>query len=499
MAKPPRVLIVTPEVTYLPQRMCAPARHLGAKAGGLADVSAGLINALYEQGGDIHVALPDYRSIFNAKGDPSILKELDILRSRVSDARLHLAEDKVFYKRSQVYSSSGLENVDISLAFQREVINTIVPGVQPDLIHCHDWMTGLIPAMARQQGIPCLFTIHNIHTYKIVLARAEVMGLDVASFWKNLFFDRMPQSLAESHDTNPVDFLASGIFASHFVNTVSPGFLKEVIQGRHDFVDPPIRNELANKVRAGCAVGILNSPDPSFLPEIDAAIPRRYDPAGHGQGKESCKRFAQETFGLVPDSRAPLMFWASRLDSIQKGARLMAEVMDSVMARYKNLQILFVADGDYREPMASRIGTSGFRDRAAVYGFDEKHSRMAYAAADFILMPSRFEPCGLPQIIGPIYGALPIAHDTGGIHDTVEPMDVRTGTGNGFLFQSHTAEGFSRAIDDAMAFFFLPGDVRAVQVKRVMEQSRKRFNHSVTAKQYIQLYETMLHRPLITH
>jgi starch synthase len=162
--KNPRVLIVTPEVTYLPDRMGNLANFLTAKAGGLADVSAALISALFNQGADVHVALPDYRAIFKDRLAPYLKKEQRTLRQVMPDDRIHLAEDRAFFYLNRVYSSYGGENTRISLAFQREVINNIVPRVRPDLIHCNDWMTGLIPAMAREMGIPCLFTVHNIHT-----------------------------------------------------------------------------------------------------------------------------------------------------------------------------------------------------------------------------------------------------------------------------------------------------------------------------------------------
>ena len=147
-------MIVTPEVTYLPDRMGSLANHLTAKAGGLADVSAALIKALFDQGADVHVALPDYRSIFRDHLAPFLQKELNAIRSIMPDDRIHLAQDRAFFYLNRVYSQYGGENVKLALAFQREVINNIVPRVQPDLIHCNDWMTGLIPAMARQMGIP---------------------------------------------------------------------------------------------------------------------------------------------------------------------------------------------------------------------------------------------------------------------------------------------------------------------------------------------------------
>src|SRR6056297_751140 len=141
----PRVLVVTPEVTYLPEGMGNIANQLTAKAGGLADVSAALVNALFRQEGDVHVALPDYRSMFNNDTGPEALfkKELNTIRSEVPEERIHLAEDRAFFYVSNIYSNYSWENIKIALAFQREVINNIVPKVQPDLIHCNDWMTGL--------------------------------------------------------------------------------------------------------------------------------------------------------------------------------------------------------------------------------------------------------------------------------------------------------------------------------------------------------------------
>ena len=133
----------------------------------------------------------------------------------------------------------------------------------------------------------------------------------------------------------------------------------------------------------------------------------------------------------------------------------------------------------------------------AICNFDEDLARMSYAAADFILMPSRFEPCGLPQMIGPLYGALPVAHDTGGIHDTVVHMDVEKGEGNGFLFNVWDAQGLFWAIEQAMAFYRLPDAVKAPQIARVMRSAAETFNHAVTARQYMALYEKMLQRPLI--
>jgi starch synthase/alpha-amylase len=495
----PRVLIVTPEVSYLPHGMGKIANYLAAKAGGLADVSAALIAALFEQGADVHLAIPDYRTLFNIRLPPPIQRGINTIRNRMPEERMHLAQDRSFFYLKRVYTNYTWENTKIAIAFQREVINNIIPAVQPDLIHCNDWMTGLIPAMARQVAIPCLFTVHNIHSVKCALSVIEDRGIDAAEFWQNLYFEWMPNSYKEIQDFNPVDFLASGIFAAHFVNTVSPTFLKEVVLGRHPFVPAHITQELANKVQAECAAGILNAPDPSFNPSRDPYLEYQYGPENHAIGKKIHKHVLQKRLGLIQDNKAPLFFWPSRLDSVQKGCQLMAEILYEVISRYwsQHLEIVFVADGDFKQIFKNIVGFHELRSRVALCDYDEKLARLAYAASDFVLMPSRFEPCGLPQMIGVRYGSIPIAHDTGGLHDTIQHLNAEKDAGNGFLFEVHDTIGLFWAIDQAMEFYNLPSQVRKKRIERIMQQGLEMFNHAMTARQYIELYERMLQRPLI--
>jgi starch synthase len=496
----PRILIVTPEVTYLPDRMKSMANYLTAKAGGLADVSAALIKALFDHGADVHVALPDYRSIFRDRLAPFLKKELNAIHRIMPDDRVHLAEDRAFFYLNRVYSDYGGENTKLSLAFQREVINNIIPRVQPDLIHCNDWMTGLIPALSREGGIPCLFTIHNIHTVKTYLSSIEDRGIDAAYFWRHLYYVNYADEYENARDINPVDFLVSGVFAAHFVNTVSPTFLKEIIEGRHDFVEPPLREELYNKWDAGCAAGILNAPDPSFDPEKDQDLYRQYNAKDHPEGKKENKRYLQREFGLIQDDKAPIFFWPSRLDYRQKGCQLLAEILYRVVSKYwkENIQFLFVANGEFQNHFKDIVNFHGIHQQVAICDFNEWLEHLAYGAADFVLMPSLFEPCGLPQMIGAIYGALPVVHDTGGLHDTVVPLDVKNSSGNGFIFETYDSGGLFWAIQEAMKFYKLPAKIKAGQIERIMTESAAIFNHDVTAQQYIELYEKMLQRPLIT-
>ena len=499
ISKNPRVLIVTPEVTYLPDRMGNLSNYLTAKAGGLADVSAALISALFNRGVDVHVALPDYRALFKEQLAPFLEKEQKKIRSVMPDDRVHLAEDRAFFYLNRVYSCYGGENTKMALAFQREVINNIIPRVRPDLIHCNDWMTGLIPAMSRKAGIPCLFTIHNIHTVKSLLSHIEDRGIDAAYFWEHLYYEKMAFEYEKARDDNPVDFLVSGVFAAHFVNTVSPTFLKEIVEGRHPFVEKPLQTELANKWHADCAAGILNAPDPAYNPATDKHLEQTYTSSSQVEAKRKNKLGLQKMLGLVQDEKAPLFFWPSRLDPVQKGCQLLAEIFYAVLSRHfnQNLEMVFVADGEYQKHFRDIVNYHQFHDRVAVCDFNQSLEHLAYAASDFVLMPSGFEPCGLPQMIAPIYGSLPIAHDTGGIHDTIVHLDVNNDSGNGFLFKTHDTGGLYWAIDEAMRFYNFPRSIKNRQIQRIMSQSTESFNHAVTAGQYSDLYEKMLQRPLI--
>ena len=497
--KSPRILIVTPEITYLPDGMGNMTNKLSAKAGGLADVSASLVSALYELGADVHVALPHYRKMFHVDIGGFINDELLIYKSKLPDDRIHLAEDRIFYYQDRVYSNSEQTDLKIALAFQREVINNIIPTVKPDLIHCNDWMTGLIPGEARMLGIPSLFPFHNIHTVKTTLAHIEDAGIDAAEFWSNLFYSWPPRNYEESRDTNLVDFLCSGIFASHFINTVSPTFMKEIVDNQHNFVPGNIQYEVASKYHSGCASGILNSPDASADPETDEYLPVNYGVADHLEGKRKNKVCYQERLGLEINPGAPLFFWPSRLDPVQKGCQLVADILFQVVDKYRDdgLQIAFVANGAFEQVFHDIVYRHDLYRRVGVCNFEEGLSHIGFAASDFLFMPSLFEPCGLPQMTSVIYGSLPIARDTGGLHDSVFHLDVENNTGNGFLFETYDSGGLAWAIDRAMDFHRLDEHTRGAQIGQIMEESKKQFNHAVTAQAYIDIYQQMLHRPLV--
>ena len=256
----PRILFVTPEVAFVPARTGNRTPSMGGCSRCFSGFPAELINDLLNLGVDVHVAQPDYRKLFemfscNQQASPSIKLPID---------RVHLAEDCSFFYSDSLHSKYEWKNIEISLNFQREVINQIAPRVQPDLIHCHDWMTGLIPAAARQYEIPCLFSVQNTDSSKSLLSHVEDREIDAAAFWWRLFYDRFPGAYEDTRDTNLLDFLLSGILAASYVETANFTLLPIPANGRSQASYTCLRQVLAEKSNAGCACTIAGTPAPSI-------------------------------------------------------------------------------------------------------------------------------------------------------------------------------------------------------------------------------------------
>lgn len=360
-------------------------------------------------------------------------------------------------------------------------------------------MTGLIPAYAKRVGIPCLFTVHNIHTNKVSMSQIEDRGIDAAEFWENLYFENAPESYEQSRDYNLVDMLNTGIFSSTFINTVSPTFLDEVSEGRHDFIPNHIRHEIRNKRIQGFASGILNAPNAIDNLRCDDSLSMKYNEKNFVEAKLVNKIKFQKECGLKVDPRAPILFWPSRLDPMQKGCQLLSDILYNIVENHSdvNMQVAIIANGVYQSVFKDIVHFHHLENRVAVIDFDDTLSHLGFGACDFVLMPSLFEPCGLPQMIGAIYGTLPIVHATGGLKDTISHLNVENNTGNGFIFNDYDSGALSWAIDEAVRFFKLDADVKNAQVKRVIIESNARFRHSETAAQYIKLYEKILHHSIL--
>lgn len=486
----PRILIVTHEVSALPDPTVSEMRMIAARAGGLGDVCANLVQQLGAAGADVHVAMPHYRNIFRRE---CVYLPDNIAYPR-SDRQIHLVKDRAFYYPQQLLVDKSLENIKIALAFQREVMHQVLPAVRPDLIHCHDWMTGLIPPLARALGIPCLFTLYNLNTVQLPLVAIEERGIDAAAFWQHCYYANLPGSYEDTRNTNPADLLASGVYAAGLVNTVSHTFLEQIMDEACDFIAPNLKTELHHKHRDACLTAIAQVPPPHFNPRTDSSLIRGYDAHSHASGKAFNKLRLQELLNLRMDSRAPLFFWPTRLGGGRRGCWLMAAILPDLLARYahEGLQLVFIADGDLHAHFRKLVHQHAADDRVTIWGFDAGRQRLAFAAADFVLMPVQYEPCGMPCKIGHRYGTLPVGHATGGIKDSVSPLDVPNDRGNGFLFETFDADGLNWAIDQAMAFYHQPDAVRSRQVHRIMAAAMEGGAHQAAAAAYIDLYERLL-------
>jgi starch synthase/alpha-amylase len=244
----PCILFVIPEVCFVPDRSGKSSDYLNCQAGGFAGFLCNLVGYLHGRGADVHIAQPNYRSVFSA----ILHDDARIKGCRMPKSRVHLTQDRSFYYARDPESNSVRENIRISLAFQREVVHQILPLVQPDLIHCHDWMCGLIPAMARKSEIPCIFSLQSCETAKCVLSTVEDIGIDTALFWHHLFFDRFPVSYEETRETNAFDFLLSGIFAAHHVSIASPVALAKIVESLIRFPEVPLGKVVSEKLAVDC-------------------------------------------------------------------------------------------------------------------------------------------------------------------------------------------------------------------------------------------------------
>ncbi|MGD2013862.1 MAG: glycogen/starch synthase [Desulfobacterales bacterium] len=256
----PRILFITPELIFFLNATAADNKVYSSRRGKKIEFFAGLLDDLYQAGFDIQIAQPAYRKLF------SFLTASDHRshRSDIPADRLHLLRDRVFYYADDIDVNRDCDNIKICLAFQREIINHLVPMIQPDLLHCHDWMAGLIPAAARQLSIPCLFTVYDIRSKKIPLWRAEDMGIDMAYFWEDLFYDRMPTYYEETRETNLVDLLLSGVYAADLVDAASLGAMSEILfcQSRKEHNKTIFRQLLAEKFKSG-SISCCNCTDAS--------------------------------------------------------------------------------------------------------------------------------------------------------------------------------------------------------------------------------------------
>jgi starch synthase len=435
-----------------------------AKVGGLADVAGALPKALKALRHDIRVVMPGYAMV---EKDPryAVKRVIDrmavplgggvVRQGYVSETRIgkdlpvYLIGSRDFYRDAVESGKIYGQGCDAYIYFARaifELIRNLHPSWRPDIIHGNDWHMGFIPVylaahekVAAEFGdVASAFTVHNL-SYQgefdyDVLARADLAG--------SLFaFDKM-----EAYGR--VNFLKSGVVFADVVNTVSETYAKEIqtaeygagLEGLLEYVDGQ-----------GRLYGIVNGIDYDvFNPATDPNLAANYD-AADPRGKAKCKVALQREFKLPADARAPLIGVVSRLAD-QKGLDLIKKIMGRLVK--ENMQFVLLGTGDPRyERYFTKLSAQLPTRIAARIGFDVKLAQRIYAGADLFLMPSRFEPCGLGQMIALRYGTVPIVRKTGGLADTVRDFSPRTGKGNGFVFGPYKPDRLIAAMRKAIATF----------------------------------------------
>ena len=462
-----------------------------SKTGGLADVVGALPHALAAQGHQISVFLPRYRQTKLARPQTvvrSITVPFDdkyrfcsVLSGGSENGVQHYFVDyPPYFDREGLYGTAAgdyPDNAERFALFSRAVVEaTKVLGV-PQIFHCHDWQTALVPVMLRTlytedpalQDVATIFTIHNMGYQG--LFPPEILPLlmlpwDLFTISKMEFFGQ-------------VNFLKGALMYSDYVTTVSKKYSQEIQTTEYGFgLEGVLRN------RAATVTGILNGVDyAEWSPETDRFTAAKYS-AAELSGKAICKQDLLHSFGIVNgESKLPVIGIVSRF-AAQKGFDLIAQIMDRLAREEMTLVVLGTGDRDYEE-MFLRLQKQFPQKIAVKVAYDNVIAHKIEAGADMFLMPSRYEPCGLNQIYSLRYGTVPIVRATGGLDDTIEPWDARSGKGTGFKFVEYVGESLLLTIRAALQAY---RDQASWQV--LMRNGMNRdFSWNASARDYVKVYE----------
>jgi starch synthase len=353
------------------------------------------------------------------------------------DVPIYLVENNNYFGAEEIYNRDELKR----FLFFSLTIPAIVSklNLHPDIIHCHDWHTALTPLwLARaKMNIPCIFTIHNL-AYQGSFDQQFFSDSGLSSLWQ----DYIPVSAPMP----PLSFMGQGILMADIVTTVSPSYASEILTPQCGAGLEQLLNYRRNEL-----YGILNGIDYSeYNPATDSYLERNYD-------STTIKRRADNKLALQRKSRLPqnldipLVGMVARLEE-QKGIDLLLKAMDQFIVETR-AQLVVLGQGREHYHKLLTEAALKYPERVAVFiANDERLARLIYGGCDMFLMPSRFEPCGLGQMIAMRYGAIPVVRRTGGLADTVN--DVAQGNGNGFVFQDYTVSDMLEAIERGQASFY---------------------------------------------
>ncbi|MFA6600202.1 MAG: glycogen synthase GlgA [Candidatus Omnitrophota bacterium] len=469
------------------------------KTGGLGDVCGTLPKALRKLGYDVRLVLPRYWAI--SKSGPSVKWAVSpmgvpmgncqvwcgVLETESDGMPVYFVDHEDYFGRAGLYDD-GIraydDNADRFGFFSRACLQLCRDlKFRPDIVHAHDWQTALVPCFLKIQEwndpffakTASVFSIHNMaHQGVFPVRHYPFLGLGNENFVDDKF-----------ENYGGINFMKGAVFYSDAITTVSPSYAKEILthpggSGLAPYLERR-RDDLS---------GVLNGADyDHWNPSADPLIAANYSPSDLS-GKAVCKKELQREFMLDPDPRVPVIGIISRFCH-QKGFQLLAPVIRAIL---RNMVVQFVFLGSGEKSQEDFFGglPAAYPGRVGAWiGYDNRKAHWIEAGADFLLMPSLYEPCGLNQIYSMGYGTLPIVRETGGLKDTVQQYNEHDGTGTGFVFFS----------PDPMAIYYTVGWAvstyydRPNHIARMRDQAmHERFTWDDSAKHYETVYEKALAR-----
>jgi starch synthase len=468
-----------------------------AKSGGLADVAGSLPIALKRLGLDIRLALPFYRGIREGNFEVQpILKKLEVplgketLSARIFETQLtpevpvYLIEREDLYDRPNLYGNSGGDYYDnlerFSYFGHAALCLSEALSFEPHVVHCHDWQTGLVPALIKGpygevpafSDVTSVFTIHNLG-YQGLFAeeRFWVTGLSKSRFYHADGLEYWGK----------LSFLKAGVNYSEAITTVSPTYAKEIHTPEYG-----MGMEGVLRRRSARLHGILNGVDYTLWdPARDPHLPATYSPEDMA-GKGRCKRSLIEKLKLDPALRSsPLLGMISRLD-VQKGLDLLVKILDDILEMGAGVVVLGSGDAEIQAAIQRAADRHPGRVGLSI-GFNEPLAHEIMAGVDIFLIPSRYEPCGLTQMYALKYGTAPVVRATGGLDDTIVPYDAQRKKGNGFKFSAYQTDAFLGAIRAALDLYAESNAWKALMANAMKED----FSWDLSAKHYLTLYQSI--------
>lgn len=469
-----------------------------SKTGGLADVVGSLPVYLSRMGHEVVSVLPLYMEVDRGKlrpdenspalcvrlGDRSIGCAIKV-RDEGSGRKTYFIEHDDFFNRPGLYGNHSGDFSDNALRFTffSKAVLELLKAIdfRPDIIHCHDWQTGLVPAYMKSVYVldpffretASLFTLHNAAYQGNFPAPAmHLTGIDYGHF--NHLGLEFRGGLC---------FLKAGIVYADLLSTVSERYAQEIQSPEYGMGLEGIYRQRRTELR-----GILNGVDYDIWnPETDRHIARNYS-ATDLAGKAVCKKDLQRSMGLPDDENAPVVAMVTRL-AWQKGFDIVESVIESFVTRH-GMQMVFLGEGEARYEKRLQALRDRYPDRIGVFiGFNEPLAHKIEAGADLFVMSSRYEPCGLNQIYSLRYGTLPVVRATGGLDDTIDNYDAEHNFGNGFKFWDLSGASLYQTVMWALDVYWTKKDAWRQMIMRAMAT---RFTWERAAGQYVEYYERAL-------